>query len=127
MPKLTKRDVEAAEPKDADYFIWDGDLPGFGVRIFPSGRKRYVVQYRAGRRPRRINIGPTTALPCEQVPKYLVVETDRPEARLIDMRVRHECTRINPAFGFAQYRENLGVIAPGERLATEASPSSRQF
>jgi integrase len=66
MPKLTKRVVEAAEPRDVDYFIWDDDLPGFGIRIFPSGRKRYVVQYRAGRRPRRINIAPTSALPCEQ-------------------------------------------------------------
>lgn len=67
MPKLTKRVVEAAEAKAAsDYFIWDDDLPGFGIRIFPSGRKRYVVQYRAGRRPRRINIAPTGALPCEQ-------------------------------------------------------------
>lgn len=60
-----------------------------------------------------------SALPCELVPKYLVVETDRPDARLIDLRVRHECTRINPAFGFAQYRENLGVIAPGETKAFE--------
>jgi integrase len=66
MPKLTKRVVEAAEPRDVDYFIWDDDLPGFGIRIFPSGRKRYIVQYRAGRRPRRINIAPTSALPCEQ-------------------------------------------------------------
>jgi squalene-hopene/tetraprenyl-beta-curcumene cyclase len=53
-------------------------------------------------------------LPCDQVPKYLVIETDRADARLIDLRVRHECTRINPAFSFAQFRENLGVLAPGE-------------
>jgi len=66
MPKLTKRVVEAAEPKDVDYFIWDDDLPGFGIRIFPSCLKRYVVQYRAGRRPRRISIAPTAALPREQ-------------------------------------------------------------
>ena len=66
MPKLTKRAVDAAPARDVDYFIWDDELPGFGVRIFPSGRKRYVVQYRAGRRPRRINIAPTSALPCEQ-------------------------------------------------------------
>ncbi len=66
MPKLTKRIVESAVAKDVDYFIWDDELPGFGIRIFPSGRKRYVVQYRAGRRPRRINIAPTSALPCEQ-------------------------------------------------------------
>jgi squalene-hopene/tetraprenyl-beta-curcumene cyclase len=52
-------------------------------------------------------------LACQDVPKYLVVETDRPDARLIDLRVRHECTRISPAFNFEQYRENLGVLAPG--------------
>lgn len=66
MPKLAKWVVEAAEARDVDYFLWDDDLPGFGIRIFPSGRKRYVVQYRAGGRPRRINIAPTSALPCEQ-------------------------------------------------------------
>jgi hypothetical protein len=60
-----------------------------------------------------------SALPCEQVPKYLIVETDRADARLIDLRVRHECTRINPAFGFAQYRENAGIIAPGETKVFE--------
>ena len=42
------------------------DLPGFGLRVLPSGRKRYVVQYRAGRRSRRIGLGPATVLTCEQ-------------------------------------------------------------
>ena len=32
----------------------------------PSGRKGYVVQYRAGRRSRRISLGPGTVLTCEQ-------------------------------------------------------------
>lgn len=39
MPKLTKRLVEGAEVRDADYFVWDEDLPGFGVRVMPSGRR----------------------------------------------------------------------------------------
>ena len=34
--------------------------------MLPSGRKRYVVQYRAGRRSRRISLGPSTVLTCEQ-------------------------------------------------------------
>ena len=55
MPKLTKRLVDAAEARDAEYFTWDSEIPGFGLRVLPSGRKGYVVQYRAGRRSRRIS------------------------------------------------------------------------
>lgn len=66
MPKLTKRAVEATETRASEYFVWDDDVPGFGLRVLPSGRKGYVVQYRAGRRSRRISLGPSTVLTCEQ-------------------------------------------------------------
>lgn len=66
MPKLTKRTIEAAEVKASEYFLWDDDIPGFGIRVLPSGRKQFVVQYRAGRRPRRISLGPSTVLTCDQ-------------------------------------------------------------
>ena len=66
MPKLTKRLIDAADVRDREYFIWDDDIPGFGLRILPSGRKGYAVQYRAGRRPRRMSLGPSTVLTCEQ-------------------------------------------------------------
>lgn len=62
MPKLTKRTVDALKPKrgaDArDYFVWDDELAGFGVRVRPNGRKLYVLQYRdpAGA-SRRVLIG----------------------------------------------------------------------
>jgi integrase len=66
MPKLTKRTVDAAEVRSSDYFVWDDELAGFGLRVLPSGRKGYVVQYRAGRRSRRISLGPSAVLACEQ-------------------------------------------------------------
>lgn len=66
MPKLTKRIVDAAEIRASEYFIWDDDIPGLGLRVLPSGRKGYVVQYRAGRRSRRMSLGPSTVLTCEQ-------------------------------------------------------------
>lgn len=66
MPKLIRRVIEAAEIRPAEYFIWDDDLPGFAPRALPSGRKGYVVQYRAGRRSRRISLGRSTVLTCEQ-------------------------------------------------------------
>jgi hypothetical protein len=43
MTKLSKRIVEAAGVRSKDYFIWDDDLPGFGVRIFASGRRSYLI------------------------------------------------------------------------------------
>jgi hypothetical protein len=53
MAKLSKRTVDAAETRSSDYFIWDDELPGFGLRIFQSGKRSYLVQYRAAGRTRR--------------------------------------------------------------------------
>jgi len=36
MSKLTKRVVDAAEVRVREYFIWDGDLPGFGCASCPA-------------------------------------------------------------------------------------------
>lgn len=51
MPRrqITKRAVDSLRATGRDYFVWDRDLPGFGVRVRPSGAKSCVVQYRAGR------------------------------------------------------------------------------
>lgn len=57
MAKLSKRIVDQAEPGAADYFIWDDDLAGFGLRVFRSGKRSYLVQYRAAGRSRRFTIG----------------------------------------------------------------------
>lgn len=57
MAKLTKRVVDAAEFRKKDYVIWDDDLPGFGLRVFASGKCSYVIQYRSAGRSRRYTIG----------------------------------------------------------------------
>ena len=57
MFRLTKRSVEGFSVEAKDYLVWDRDVRGFGVRIYPSGKKTYLVQYRAGRRTRRVTIG----------------------------------------------------------------------
>lgn len=69
MPKLTKRVIDALEARSGDYFEWDSDLAGFGVRVWPSGRKVYVAQYRAASRTRRVKIGPHGALTVEEARK----------------------------------------------------------
>lgn len=49
---------------------------------------------------------------CDSMPRYLIIETDRSDAPLIDMRVRHKCTQIKPKIQLAEFRANAGVISP---------------
>jgi integrase len=54
---VTKRAVDALVPARSNTFLWDRELPRFGVKITPTGAKVYIVQYRTGRRLRRYTIG----------------------------------------------------------------------
>src|SRR5438094_631091 len=59
---LTKRVLDAALPREREYFIWCDALPGFGARIYPetkagAARKIFVAQVRVGRSQRRVKIG----------------------------------------------------------------------
>lgn len=38
-------------------FYWDQELPGFGLRVYRSGRKRWIVQLRQRKATRRITLG----------------------------------------------------------------------
>lgn len=103
MGKLSKRTVDQATPRDADYFIWDDELPGFGLRVFTSGRRSYVVQYRAKGRTRRFTIGvhgvwtPETARREARVLLGRIAQGDNPaEQRELDHRaitVKELCER----------------------------------
>lgn len=54
MSKITKRRIEALTAQAKDYFVWDDELAGFGVRVMRSALKSYIVQYRSGGRTRRL-------------------------------------------------------------------------
>jgi len=43
---LTKRVVDAAQPRPERYHVWDSHLAGFGLRIESSGTKTFVIRYR---------------------------------------------------------------------------------
>jgi len=69
MAKLTKRTIDGFRPRDKDYFEWDDELSGFGIRVWPSGKKTYVAQYRAGKQTRRFKIGSHGALTVDEARK----------------------------------------------------------
>lgn len=59
--RLSKRAVEGLLPASKAFVIWDGELPGFGVRVMPNGSKFFCAKLRMGRgraaKQRWISIG----------------------------------------------------------------------
>lgn len=71
MPKLTKSFVDSlAVPASRPTVIWDDRLAGFGVKVLPTGARKYVLKYRTlgGRagRQRWLALGAHGAVTCEQ-------------------------------------------------------------
>lgn len=53
-----------------DVFIWDSEIRGFGVRVKPSGRAAYLIQYRtAAGATRRLALGPIGTLTLDEARK----------------------------------------------------------
>ena len=56
--KLTAKRLDALKPNgDGQVEYFDESLPGFGVRVSPSGRKTFTLLYRFTRKLRRLTIG----------------------------------------------------------------------
>jgi integrase len=67
MTKLTKRTVDAAVAAETDLFVWDDEMPGFGLRVKRSGAKSFLVQYRnVNGRSRRLTVGRYGVLTVEE-------------------------------------------------------------
>ena len=67
---LSKRTVDGLSVEDKDVIVWDRELQGFGVRVYPSGAKVYLVQSRGPRGSKRIALG-----------RHGVILTDRARRR----------------------------------------------
>lgn len=66
MAGITKRSVDALKPSKTktksgnptDAYLWDSDIPGFGCKCTPTGKRVFLFQYRnKANRTRRVTIG----------------------------------------------------------------------
>ncbi|USG61484.1 site-specific integrase [Sneathiella marina] len=78
--KLTKRSIDSFVYAGGTDVRWDETIPGFGVRIYPSGKKAFILRYRAQGRKRLLTLGRFGAdLTLEQA-------RDRAKAHRVDVR-----------------------------------------
>ena len=62
---ISKRTVESLSV-EKDMVYWDSELLGFGVRVYPSGSKIYIVQTRAKGKSKRATVGRHGVITAEQ-------------------------------------------------------------
>ena len=55
--KLNEKNVREAENLGRDYQIFDTEVRGFSITIYPSGNRAFALDYRIGGRQRRMTIG----------------------------------------------------------------------
>ena len=61
---LSKRTVDGLSVADKEVIFWDRELRGFGVRVYPSGAKVYLVQSRGPGGSKRIALGRHGVIPA---------------------------------------------------------------
>ena len=74
---LSKRTVDGLSGGGKDVIYWDPELTGFGVRVYPSGTKVYLVQSRGPRGSKRVTVGRHGVISADQARRRAAVIVDR--------------------------------------------------
>ena len=136
--------VVDALPAGRDTVVWDRALTGFGVRVYPSGAKVYVVQTRGPAGTKRITVGRHGVIGAAEARRRaaLIIARVRAGDDLAERKVQkpagptlaalaerylreHVAVRCKPSTA-AQYRlaiERYIVPALGERAVSEIGRS----
>ncbi|HEY4370194.1 MAG TPA: site-specific integrase [Steroidobacteraceae bacterium] len=105
--KITQKLVRAVQPGAADINITDASLPGFELRVRPSGAKSWVFRYRLNGGPQqRLRLGSFPGLPAEEARK-LALAAAADVARGIDVQSRKEEAKVEAV---RQHASTLAVF-----------------
>jgi integrase len=117
MPRLTERTIAAAQYRGTDNardIRWDNDPVGLGLRVYPSGRKAFVVYYRNAHGVDRMKtLGDTGVLKLRdarlRAKRLLVAVADRADPVVEDRRQRLEAKTGSVQAMFRAYLEARAV------------------
>jgi len=114
MANITKRLADSVVTNGKDQFFWDAELPGFGLKITPKGKRVYVVQYRLGGRngaTRRLTLGSHGSVTTEQA-RASAKNALRQVAIGIDPSDTKDALKAQKAFGdlLSQFLSDHGAV-----------------
>jgi hypothetical protein len=96
--------------------LWDSDVPGFGIRLFESGRRSFFFNYRHDGAERRVTIGKFgpvwTVEAARERAKALRKTVDLGGCPAIERRERRDMVRLAGEIG----------LSPSGRAYLEAVP-----
>ena len=93
--RLTDAAIARLRPREREYTVWDGRLPGLGVRVRPSGGRSWIFLLKTGGGTRKISLGSVALKTVEQV--------------------RRECHVLSAAPGNEREPEETGLSVPSFR------------
>jgi integrase len=108
--RLTEKLVKGAATRAAEYRLFDEEVRGFGLVVYPSGSRGFVLMYRFAHRKRIYTIG--------RWPEWSVVAA-RERARLLRRDVD---AGVDPQDGRTAAREAPTVAVLADRYAREHLP-----
>ena len=123
MARLTKQRVDAAlrkPPASGESYVWDREIPGFGLRIRPSGASAYVLLYRFAGRSRRMTLGSGRVLTPDEARKLARQALAAVAAGRDPAAERKQARQKRPAVTFADVADRWLV----EHANTRLKPSS---
>lgn len=119
MPNITAKLVAAVDPEDRDVFVWDTALKGFGVRVYPSGARKFLVQWKRDGRTRRLVLGSFPLMKVEAArAKALeaLARIERGEDPAEERDLRKADITVTELVGL-YLEEGAGHLKPGSREA----------
>jgi integrase len=116
MPKLTKRVVDGLESggEKTGTLFWDSELKGFAVRVLPSGRKTFVIKFRApSGRQRWLKLGtygPLTVERAREMAKRELAKVVEGQDPASDRDERREASTVSQLCDLYMEAANAGLV-----------------
>lgn len=111
--KITKRVVDKEKPGAKRRYVWDTDLRGFGLVIYPNGRRMFVLRYDGPFGRRRVNVSPypgITVKDAREKAEDLRADATKGKDPLGEKQARRAMPSAN-----AWFDEYLGLVAGRRR------------